>query len=684
MGIHGLSFFIKSNPNLSRNEQWKQSDQIVDQFIIDGNAFVYHLAFEHKAYWTHGGQYAHISNIVSQKINALQQTGIQPTFLFDGALPEGKEETRLRRYKNYLEKEETTCWSLKQINDSNQGTQIDLNNNHYYGELFLIPPLTLEVCIQTIKQHPGVEVIHCQHEADGEVVLLAEKRNAYLVSQDSDMHVCPHIGKGYIPLDLLKIPSPEDEDAIVSASVFHPEELASLLRLDVDMLPLFGTLLGNDYLESGLIRGPIKSWAMLAGIQSPKHQSTQWPKMVAELILHCQIKGEENEDKSAIIKNVVEQLKPIISQTSTRVKEEKLIDLEEKIVHSIYRYDPHNPLIPPQQHLDEQSIQDNIGKMTCQVSQGLSRHIMDVMASKSFWCALFLEDMERECCWDVSRSLRQDLYGLIALRLGRNEIKVKEYVREKHHLKSELQLGGTESVSLSSNVSKRDYFLRAHVTSWESLAHFQDQPVVQPLILCLRYLIYYGALQNGGRLFNHEVIAFILANLGSLAPALGFKKDSIPEVRGVPALTKRSLHLTAQYQTILYSSYLLAQILDFPIYRDNRLTFMYDGLLFHYYIELTLGGASMAKLMSGLPEPFSLLFHQVYISVMDGLDNKIRLVYDYNIPLSGDWEITDSKPKRLNVEKKGTKSKKKKSEIRHPMNGNAFDVLSFGCNFDDE
>jgi hypothetical protein len=628
------------------------------------------------------GQYTHISNIVSQTINALQQAGIQLTFLFDGALPKGKEETRLNRYKNYLEKNEIACWSLQQINATNQDNRIDLENNNYYGELFVIPPLTLESCIQTIKQHPSVELIHCQYEADGEVVLLAEKQNAYLVSQDSDMHVYPHIGKGYIPLDLLTIPSPEEPNSMVSAGVFHPEALASLLKMDVDMLPLFGTLLGNDYLESKLIRGPIKSWGAAAGIHASKHQSTQWTKIVSALILHCQVNNKG--DKSTIIKNVVEQLNPIIAQTSTRVQEEKLTDLEEKIVHSIYRYDPHNPLIPPQP--DEQSI-DEIGKITCQLSQGISRQSMDVIAANSFWCTLFLEDMERECCWDVSRSLRQDLYGLIALRLGLKEIKVNEYVREKHHLSSQ-QMGGTAYVSISGDVSKRDYFLRAHVTNRENLTTFQNQPAVQPLILCLRYLIYYGSLQSGGQLFNHEVIAFILANLRSLAPALGFKKDDIPRLGdlGVPALTKRALHLTAQYQTIVYSSHLLAQILDFPIYTENRLTYMYDGLLLHYYIELTLGGASMAKLMSGLPAAFSLLFRQVYISVMDGLDNKVRLVYDYSIPttLSGNWEISDSKPKRLSVEKKTTKAKKKKSEIRRPMKGNAFDVLSFGCNFDDE
>jgi hypothetical protein len=725
MGIHGLSYFIKSSPSLVKNVEWKLDSAISDQqdhFIIDGNAFVYHIAFENRTNWTHGGQYATIAQVVRATVAALVKANIQLTFLFDGSLPQDKIETRIKRNKSYIERSVSTFWNLKQINTSNKNVEQRDNGIQYYGDLFLIPPLTLEVIVQTLRELDVVDVKICQGEADGEVVTMAIEKNGYVVSQDSDMHVYPNIGKGYIPLESLNIPLQQNEDqkegggdAIISAGVFHPEALASLLNLKLSLLPLFGTLLGNDYLDADLVRFPIGQWCSVEGIQMMKNQSG-WPKVVAEFIRrNC------TEEQDAI-RNVVDQLKPIISKSNMKSREEKASGFQDRIFDSISRYDANSPLLST-------ALLNNVGdddqeSRTMNIilgnlkhhSNGLSRQVMDVIKSKTFWTSIFVEDIEREFSWDVSRSLRQGLYGSISELLKsqhqqRNQkdkvkededstpIMIEEYVREKQHLEVVPVAGGIINRDNQINLSdkeKLEDFCRFHISN-ETKHLSTINSNVHPLILCMRYMIYHCSQSTeNGKLCNHEVVAIIIATLRSLAPVIGYTEDEVPiPTIGTPALKKRSIHLSAQYQSIIYSSYLLSQILDIPDYlhQANILSHMYNGLYFHYYIEIARCGASIGKLLYGVSPKFTTLFCTVYKSVISDLNNDVEDIFDYEIISTAikEWTISDQKPKRLNSTQKSSNRPEKKKKSSKATNGNnknrstnAFNVLSFGCNFDDE
>ncbi|KAI9351007.1 PIN domain-like protein, partial [Pilaira anomala] len=338
MGIHGLPFFIKSHPTLIERVEWTKTDSKSDEFIFDGNAFVYYIAHENRTDWTHGGQYATIAKVVKDMVETFRQCGIHMIFLFDGSLPQDKMETRIKRHKSYIERSISTFWNLKQINTSNKNEEQRQNGIQYYGDLFLIPPMTLEVIIQTLRELE-VDVKICQGEADSEVVALAKKKNGYVVSQDSDMHAYPDVGKGYIPFELLSMNQHGGDSHQISAGVFHPERLSRLLNLKRSFLPLFGTLLGNDYLDSDILRYPIGQWSSENGITVINKQNG-WPKVVAEFIRRNGL----NDEKDAI-KNVVNQLKPIISKSSMKSREEKAAGFEDRIIDSISRYDADSSLI---------------------------------------------------------------------------------------------------------------------------------------------------------------------------------------------------------------------------------------------------------------------------------------------------------------------------------------------------
>ncbi|KAF1806479.1 hypothetical protein V8B55DRAFT_1457102 [Mucor lusitanicus] len=709
MGIHGLSYFIKSLPSIIDQVKWKielsAAKKDRDHFIIDGNAFVYHIAFEHRTNWTHGGQYAHIADTVTKTVDSLHRAGIRLTFLFDGALPQDKLETRVKRHKSYIERCASTYWNLKQINASNKHADEERQNGiQYYGDLFLIPPLTLEVIVQTLKEL-HVEIQACEAEADGEVVQRAARERAYVVSQDSDMHVYPDVGKGYIPLDSLSIPTHDtDSDYYISASVYHPEALARSLNLEPYQLPLFGTLLGNDYLDADLVRFPIGHWCSIEGIHVAKNNQSGWPKMVAEFIrrnTHIQ----EGKGKDCIIQDIADQLRPIIAKSSMKSREEKASGFEDRMINSICRYDTSSPLLKnsPDQECGTLRSSTLIDTISSQFShtKTLSRQIMDVITSNTFWTSIFIEDIDRESSWDVSRSLRQGVYGSVHEKLLGNqkqqEIAVQEHVREKQHLEVVQVTGGVIEHQRSTAL---DDFYRFHVSN-ES--HIQDHnPILHPLILCMRYMIYHcsQSIENG-RLFNYEVVAMVISTLRSLAPTLCYStKDEVPPHPdiGIPALKKRSIHLASQFQGVIYSSFLLSQVLDVANYLQSPqvLAHMYHGLYFHYYIEIARGGVSISRMLQHVAPAFKALFCSVYKAIMTGLYDQVLDVFDYDIITSAveEWTISDNKPKRLislNSSNQPEKKKKKKSPAKasnkaatpQNRNVNAFNVLSFGCNFDE-
>ncbi|OBZ87097.1 Protein asteroid 1 [Choanephora cucurbitarum] len=683
MGIHGLSYYITSFPNLIEKAEWKlDSSDLVDQFIFDGNAFVYHIAFQNRTNWTHGGQYAMIAEIVTKTVQTLSSAGIEPTFLFDGALPKDKLDTRLKRHRSYIDRCISTYQNLGQINASNKDSDDRHNGIQYYGDLFLIPPLTLEVVVQTLREL-NVQVKICQAEADGEVVTLANQKNAYVVSQDSDMYVYPRIGKGYIPFELLKIPLNKDSSHI-SAGVYHPDRLSTMLNLETCFLPLVGTLLGNDYLDVDSIRPLIGQWCSAEGLSIAKNSSAGWPKIVAELI-----KKNLNNPKDDVIRSIAEQLSTVPAKSNSRLKMTTNSVLQDRMIDSISRYDLSSPLL--------KSVTTNVLKHLAKggvhlayddQTKDFSRQLLDVIESKTFWTSIFLEDIEREYSWDVSRLLRQSMYTIALHQVGRHDstsnsesmAKVEEYVRVKHHLE------GVRVITDNISQPTLDFYM-LHQSNRETLNHLNT--VTHPLVLCLRYLIFHCSRSiKNGRLYNYEVVGMLISGLRSLAVIIdGLTKDDAPFKIDTPKLKKRCVHLAAQFQSVIYSSYLLSQTLDMPDYMQSPhlLANLYNGVYFHHYIELARNGASIGKMLSGLSEGFKSLFFSVYEAVMSDLESEVHTVFDYKLESNED-DLLEQKPKRVHSKKQESNrpEKKKKSLLKNQSrNTNAFNVLSFGCTFDE-
>ncbi|CAO3638937.1 unnamed protein product [Cunninghamella blakesleeana] len=743
MGIHGLSSFIINNSTLGVDYSWHLNNKETnnDCLIFDGNAFVFHYAFIFRKNWTHGGQYNDFAKTINCLVTKLQTFGFNLTFLFDGALPEAKEETRVRRYKGYIESVSTIMSNLSHINNSNkqqQNSAVINDGPQYRNDLYIIPPLTIEVCIQTLREL-GVTVLVSSGEADGLVVKLAQEKNGYVVSKDSDMYIYPHCGKGYIPLDTLKIPTINDSyhTDIITATIYQPERLAHFLQLDISLLPLFGTLLGNDYIDIKYIKHPIMDWcSTTSGFQVKKQGSSQWPRYVSEFLRYVNQFIMNSQQDTSIIDRVVSQLKPVILNSGVNKSDEFAANLGNIIVESIYRYDPQSALLKQAIHSSSLSLSSLHNDVILANIQG-SRQILDIITTHTFWTGIYIEDVHLESSWNISESLRQVMYGLLNVDM------VKERLREKGHLTVKEVISINVNEENSSLATKKKLLMKLHHAP-SNIQNFENKvpPSLQPLILCLRYFIQ-SSFNINLPLANHEVVAILVASMVNILPEIlpnEFNINDAPTALidtsekdqnfiAIPSLKIRSIHLLSQWQHIILSSHYLAQVLlsltspntvsDLHDHQDlNNIHFMqtgvlaniFNGVTLHTCLQLGRLGASMGKMMLGASSKWIQLFGILYSQVIeDGYDNKMEKVFDYKFTKQSmlsdgksSWmksrvlKKIDDQPKKSNSP--STSSTNKIVKPKPPLhqhnhknqNGssssssiNAFNVLSFGCQFDE-
>ncbi|KAI7868515.1 hypothetical protein BDF14DRAFT_560670 [Spinellus fusiger] len=244
---------------------------------------------------------------------------------------------------------------------------------------------------------------------------------------------------------------------------------------------------------------------------------------------------------------------------------------------------------------------------------------------------------------------------------------------------------------------RQDLFLALHHTSRKQL-NSSTHSVLQPVILCLRHFIFQSHTTCYQPLNNHEVMGLLIASLCSLGHLLGYTWKDLPNILSKPKLVKHSLHLAAQWQGVIYASHLLSQLLchrNEHLETPHILASFFNGVYVHAALQASRSGDSLAILLANASPHFRDMVCHTWALVTDGLENAILPVFDYKLPRLGQGSVPESywiesgnlkkKAKSLEDPKRQKVMKKvaKKSVSPHKNSKNAFDVLSFGCSFDD-
>ncbi|KAJ6645810.1 Protein asteroid [Pseudolycoriella hygida] len=244
MGVRGLTSYIAENA-----EKYLEPYELHDcDLVIDGDSLASNLYSWHsQCNSAFGGDYDQYSRCVVNFFGMLEKCNVTPYVLLDGGYERKKLETVRQRLRSKIA-------AVKHINP--------------FHCIPLYPLMLREVFVEAVRS-TGCRVMRCLFEADDEVSMLARKLNCPVLSYDSDFYIhnvryIPSITltfrvhKKKIPKKIRNNKSTETEETPSSYCYLDCAiyTVSNLVRneLNKEMLPLFATLLGNDYINGSMFR----------------------------------------------------------------------------------------------------------------------------------------------------------------------------------------------------------------------------------------------------------------------------------------------------------------------------------------------------------------------------------------------------------------------------------------------
>lgn len=294
MGVRGLTTYIAENA-----DRYLNSIELHDcNLVIDGDSLSSNLYKNCNSAF--GGNYDHYFRIVVSFFEMLKQCNITPYVLLDGGYQPKKLNTVKQRLRSKI-------GAIKHLNPFHCQPMFPINMR--------------EVFVEAMQQS-NIRFMRCVFEADDEVAALSRKLKCPLLSLDSDFYI--H-NVAYIPMDTLSlkvyrrnIPDEnskqkvrqrkelvyeinvngetvklktkkvnEDSMAVerkcyyyMECSVYRIKNLARDGHLRAEMLPLFATLLGNDYISSSIF----KKFYLNVSMKSTGRNNSQQGKRIIALL----------------------------------------------------------------------------------------------------------------------------------------------------------------------------------------------------------------------------------------------------------------------------------------------------------------------------------------------------------------------------------------------------------------
>lgn len=243
MGVRGLTSYIAQNA-----EKYLEPYELHDcSLVIDGDSLASNLYSWHsQCNSAFGGDYDQYFRCVVNFFAMLEKCNVTPYVLLDGGYERKKLETVRQRLRSKI-------GAVKHINP--------------FRCIPLFPLMLREVFVEAVKT-TGCRLMRCLFEADDEVSMLARKLNCPVLSYDSDYYIhnvlyIPSITLSFrvhkrkIPKKIRNKLSPDEENPaayyFLDCAIYSVQNLVRN-QLQKNMLPLFATLLGNDYINGRLFR----------------------------------------------------------------------------------------------------------------------------------------------------------------------------------------------------------------------------------------------------------------------------------------------------------------------------------------------------------------------------------------------------------------------------------------------
>ncbi|KAG7283010.1 hypothetical protein CRUP_028527 [Coryphaenoides rupestris] len=225
MGVKGLCSLLKNNRQSYEDLRFRDS-----KLVVDGNNLVYHLYFKSNLDQNHGGEYLEFQAHIRAFFTTLADCGIKPYVVMDGGAGTSdiKMETLLDRYKDKVQKAHDAA--------------------HTGGQKGILPCFTKLVFGQTLRDLK-VPVAMCFGEADCQLAALAKGWCCPVLSNDSDFYIFD-LPAGLLPLDHFQWDAVRSHGgSYIPCKRYTTSSFCTFFKINRQLLPVFATLAGNDYVD---------------------------------------------------------------------------------------------------------------------------------------------------------------------------------------------------------------------------------------------------------------------------------------------------------------------------------------------------------------------------------------------------------------------------------------------------
>jgi 5'-3' exonuclease len=319
MGVSLLSHYITTYRMYNVCNQLKIDPNM--NFLVDGHSLIYYLykRKENEIDWTLGGEYSQFQQCLIDYISVWRDNGVKLCIVFDGCVEPNKLSTSLKR----TEKKLRSCELLYS------------GYHPYTSRSFLLPAHTIFIAKYTLLTmfSDTCTVIQAAYEADPLISKMAQsgEYNA-IISNDSDFMIY-QLPKniGYVTLECIQFVQPDDKSKNsrdIYLWTITNDNVAQILNIDSNYLPLVSCLAGNDYINKNELQ-PLHS-LLIKTYSKKKKAEDIFPAISKYIKSKMNKKLTDQEQFYSILKSAYYHITP----ESKRVQ---LLKLSEVIFHQFYQ-----------------------------------------------------------------------------------------------------------------------------------------------------------------------------------------------------------------------------------------------------------------------------------------------------------------------------------------------------------
>ena len=385
---------LEGNSQIYTNIHFRDS-----KLVVDGSSLAHLLYKMANLDQNQGGEYLAFQAAVQAFFKNLADCGIKPYVLLDGG--SGPSDIKLNRRMDLQRKR------VKKIPDALKGGKMD-----FYA-LF-----TMTVFEQTLN-NMEVPLVRCVGEADGQLAALAREWCCPVLSTDTDFYIYD-LPEGVLPLDHFQWDSVKASGArrYISCKRYTTSSFCSLFNIDHQLLPVFATLAGNDYVNLRDVK-----WASYVPAGSPR-MKFRTASLVGLLSWLGARKDETTEDTltaaMALIPNISQQ-----ARTEMRTEVQNAM-LEYRLPSSSLRRFFSEGTVPPLPAEIWSWVPEWVPASLARGDLGANILDYDILVHRRKFLRIQVECSGLQSSNLTSRPIRQVMYGLL---LGQGEGEVEEVDR---------------------------------------------------------------------------------------------------------------------------------------------------------------------------------------------------------------------------------------------------------------